>query len=46
MRIARLRGLVVEVRFLPAIEANGYNRRELARLCEAAIRADLGFSEE
>lgn len=45
MNIARLRGLQVEIRFLPAIDANGYHRRELAQHCEAAIRADLGFSE-
>jgi 1-acyl-sn-glycerol-3-phosphate acyltransferase len=42
-RIAKLRGLVVEVVFLPALENNGGHRRELAKRAEAAIRSALGM---
>jgi len=42
-RIAKLRGLVVEVAFLPALENNGNNRRELAKQAEVAIRSALGM---
>ena len=42
-RIARLRGLVVEVNFLPALENNGGHRRELAKRAEVAIRSALGL---
>jgi 1-acyl-sn-glycerol-3-phosphate acyltransferase len=42
-RIAKLRGLVVEVAFLQALENNGNNRRELAKQAEAAIRSALGM---
>jgi len=42
-RIAKLRGVVVEVAFLPALENNGSHRRELAKQAEAAIRSALGI---
>lgn len=42
-RIAKLRGLVVEVAFLPALENNGNHRRELAKQAEASIRSALGI---
>lgn len=42
-RIAKLRGVVVEVAFLPALENNGSHRRELAKQAEAAIRSALGM---
>ncbi len=42
-RIAKLRGLVVEVAFLPVLENNGNHRRELAKQAEAAIRSALGM---
>lgn len=42
-RIAKLRGLVVEVTFLPALENNSGHRRELAKRAEAAIRSALGM---
>ena len=42
-RIAKLRGMVVEVTFLPALENNGNHRRELAKQAEAAIRSALGL---
>jgi hypothetical protein len=42
-RIAKLRGLVVEVTFLPALENNGGHRRELAKRAEMAIRSALGM---
>lgn len=42
-RIAKLRGLVVEVTFLPVLENNGHHRRELAKQAEASIRSALGM---
>jgi len=42
MRIARLEGLIVEVRFLPVIDPAGLDRRDLARRAEAAVRQGLG----
>lgn len=42
-RIAKLRGLVVEVTFLPALESRGQHRRELAKQAEATIRSALGM---
>ncbi len=42
-RIASLRGLIVEVTFLPPLENNGIHRRELAKQAEAAIRSALGI---
>jgi len=42
-RIAKLRGLVVEVAFLPVLENSGSHRRELAKQAEAAIRSALGM---
>ncbi len=43
-RIAKLRGLTVEVAFLPALKNDGQHRRELAKQAEAAIRSALGFA--
>lgn len=42
LRIARLKGLEAEVRFLPPIASTGLARRDLAQRTEAAIRAANG----
>jgi hypothetical protein len=43
-RIAGLRGLVVEVRFLEGLQNDGQHRRDLAKQAEAAIRFSLGLA--